>query len=421
MWDPYSEFDRAAITNGMSVYSTKWAKREWVAVGFVVHSGANQDPKGKYGLAHFVEHIASRMPSTPKQSFLAKVAPVGTQVSFGSTTHLDTAFSFFSSTNQDELCYTLRFFAEMLLGNKPTPQAIEQERDIIAMEYRDRHPTSKSLEMMEREKQIVFVNRGLARAGERPLGNLESIGSISTQDVAAFRQRHYSPKNISVVSVGGLSCDAIARLLSRTGFDADLGGKRNPPAKQIRTIRPPKENEYTYKVPFSPDHPQDSIAGSYGTIALFPGTTPPPLLWILSAVLSTNINQDIREQRGWTYQVETTTRFNGKTYEFAASIANLSPNGITQIREIVDHRIATLPEQHASFDRAKAAIISRKKLADLSGCDVMNKAMADLARYHRIRTVEEEITDAEKVSFDDFLAAIKWLRPEMRWTKLGTT
>jgi len=45
MWDPYAEFESATLPNGLKVYAAHWAERPWQAIGFVIHSGAEQDPR----------------------------------------------------------------------------------------------------------------------------------------------------------------------------------------------------------------------------------------------------------------------------------------------------------------------------------------------------------------------------------------
>ena len=60
MYDPYADFEKATLPNGLQVYAAYWPDRPWQYVGFVLHSGANTDPEDLPGVAHFVEHLVSR-------------------------------------------------------------------------------------------------------------------------------------------------------------------------------------------------------------------------------------------------------------------------------------------------------------------------------------------------------------------------
>ena len=56
MWDPYAELQRFQLSNGLSVYLGTW-NRPWLKAAMMVHSGAREDPEGKEGTAHFLEHL----------------------------------------------------------------------------------------------------------------------------------------------------------------------------------------------------------------------------------------------------------------------------------------------------------------------------------------------------------------------------
>lgn len=59
MYDPYADFKKTVLPNGLEVHSQFW-ERPWIGVEIVVHSGAREDPVEMPGLAHFVEHAVSK-------------------------------------------------------------------------------------------------------------------------------------------------------------------------------------------------------------------------------------------------------------------------------------------------------------------------------------------------------------------------
>ena len=60
MYDPYADFTKHTLPNGLGVHTVFWENRPWVIMEFVVHSGGREDSPRKSGLAHYTEHVVSK-------------------------------------------------------------------------------------------------------------------------------------------------------------------------------------------------------------------------------------------------------------------------------------------------------------------------------------------------------------------------
>ncbi|MDP3954496.1 MAG: insulinase family protein [bacterium] len=92
MWDPYAEIKHAKLPNGLSVYLGTW-DRPWVKMKMVVHAGAKDDPEGKDGVAHFVEHLVNNnIDGCTKEQVKGYLDEIGGSANFGSTSYEATSY-----------------------------------------------------------------------------------------------------------------------------------------------------------------------------------------------------------------------------------------------------------------------------------------------------------------------------------------
>jgi len=173
MWDPYAEFESAALPNGLTVYAAHWPGRSWEAMGFMIHSGAEQDPIGLEGLAHFVEHLVSCNAKIPPQLLRAFFEGRGGSADLGMTSYFYTRYRFFAPTNREFLKKALSNFGHMLFLAK-LENFVERQREIIIAEFNRRYPAKLALDLTLRERRALFSGDRIERF-VRALGTPESV------------------------------------------------------------------------------------------------------------------------------------------------------------------------------------------------------------------------------------------------------
>jgi len=132
MWDPYVDFKTTVLGNGLTVYQKVLPHLPFVTVGLLVHTGAMNDPAGKEGLAHFVEHVVSSNSGMNSQEIDDFFSECGGGVNLGSTSHQGISFNFVLPNEACLLHKSFNIFRKLLLtGNITDESGINDERKLF--------------------------------------------------------------------------------------------------------------------------------------------------------------------------------------------------------------------------------------------------------------------------------------------------
>ncbi|MBI5816885.1 MAG: insulinase family protein [Candidatus Yonathbacteria bacterium] len=156
MWDPYAEFETAVLPNGLTVHAAHWSGRPWEAMGFLVHTGAEHDPIGLEGLAHFVEHMVSKNASIPYKDIKTFFVGSGGSVDLGTTGYPYTHYRFFVPADKNILAGAFSIFGHMLLSAK-LERFIERERQVIVGEFHRRYPVKFKFDLDMRKRKMLHA------------------------------------------------------------------------------------------------------------------------------------------------------------------------------------------------------------------------------------------------------------------------
>lgn len=196
------------LANGLRVVLVRDPRATEVQVTTRYRVGAADDPGGREGIAHLVEHLMHQQ-------------VMGTQTLFA---QLESSTTFFNAfTSFDATTYVARAEParlEKLLAIEGvrmgfrcttiTEPVFARERDVVLNEVRQRD--------QETELQAA-LHRGLFPEGHpyrRPIGGtLESVGAITFADACAFADAHYAPNNAALVISGDLEPQAVATALGK--------------------------------------------------------------------------------------------------------------------------------------------------------------------------------------------------------------
>ena len=190
---PYSH----TLLNGLRVVCVEMPHLHAAELAVYLKVGGRNDPPGKSGLSHFLEHMLFR----------------GTE-DFSSSLEIENAFEAIggapnAATDAESTCYYSRIhpghirrgmeiFASMLL--RPTLAGIEIEKRIITEEAReDLNEQGQEINPDTIVSRLLWPKHPL---GMPTIGTLESISGICREDLAAHLQAYYRP-NSAVVVVSG--------------------------------------------------------------------------------------------------------------------------------------------------------------------------------------------------------------------------
>jgi insulinase (Peptidase family M16) len=135
----YEGFTSTTLPNGLTVY-VQPRKVSWVYVGIVVHAGAKEDPPGRQGLAHLVEHLVSEnIEGLPFPMLERRFQALGATAHFGMTSYLRTWYDFHLPAHEPAVREALTLVGTMLLQGRLT-RKIEEEKTVILCEYHIDYP-----------------------------------------------------------------------------------------------------------------------------------------------------------------------------------------------------------------------------------------------------------------------------------------
>ncbi len=186
------------LANGLRVVLAENRRAPVAAHYLYVAAGAGDDPAGRSGVAHFLEHMAFKgSPAVPSGAFSRTVANEGGQ---------DNAFTsrdvtgYFQIVEASRLPLMMRMEADRLGGVLMPAGEVEPERGVILEERRSRVVANPRARFMEAFDAAMW---GPQHWRGRPLiGWEDEIRAISRQDMLDFNARHYGPGNCILVVAG---------------------------------------------------------------------------------------------------------------------------------------------------------------------------------------------------------------------------
>jgi zinc protease len=179
--------------------------------------GSREDPQGRAGLAHLVEHLMFQTRPDGQQTAPIFQTIIDIAVSFNAFTELD-ATHYFNTVRADDLDAMIKieamrmYYAADLPGTKDLPafgcstlneSEFERERDVVRNEIR---AGSKPEEYVGQLVQAAMYPPGHAYSRETG-GNDVQIASASLQDACTFMKNYYAPERATVLIAGNIDVD----------------------------------------------------------------------------------------------------------------------------------------------------------------------------------------------------------------------
>lgn len=249
-----------------------------VSLLMVVDHGAGDDPEGKNGTAHFVEHTWFRSVHDGLPPIMTLIQDLGTQ--FNATTRPDTT-DYRTVASSEFLPLLLRLESKRL--TEPyvgmTEEQVETEREVVRNEWRRRNEQSSSL-AFDYLLKSVFPEGHPYHSRETN----ESLDNIDLQTLQTYFDEHYTPDKASLIVIGDFDIEDSLNLLL-TNLDPEVIHPDLTAEHIIRFARPGIENpdpdnlshwSYTAVNPANPDEPLPLVEGFPARVPRETAPLPPP-------------------------------------------------------------------------------------------------------------------------------------------------
>ncbi len=227
--------EKFTLSNGLTVVVMPNNRIPVVTHLLVVKSGAADDPYGKSGLAHYLEHLmfagTKNFPEGVYENSVARVG--GTQNA--STTRDYTLY--YATVPRDQLPMVMTMEADRLTHFVADAPRAARELKVITEERNLRIDTNPAAQMMEQLDALTFLNHPYHQP---VIGWAEDMATFTLADAQAFFEAHYRASNMVLVVAGDITAREVRRYAQRyygglaAGDVAPRAWPKEPPVRLTR-------------------------------------------------------------------------------------------------------------------------------------------------------------------------------------------
>jgi predicted Zn-dependent peptidase len=285
---------KQTLSNGLPVWIVEMHEVPVVDVSVVVRSGAGADPAGRFGAAHYTAAMLDEGAGARMALELADaIEYLGASLSTSST--FDASFVRLHSL-VSTLDAALPILGDVVL--RPTfPQAemdrLRSERLTSLLQVRDNPAQLAS------NAYVRLLYGAAHRYGTPVMGTETTNKAMTVDDLRQFHAAHYRPQNAHLLVVGDVTAASVLPALEKVFGGWKGGGAVPRPA--LPPAAPPQARQ-VYLVD-KPGAPQSQIR--VATIGVQRRTPDYFVIDVMNTILggsfSSRLNQNLREEHGYSY------------------------------------------------------------------------------------------------------------------------
>lgn len=228
--DLVAGIEARTLDNGLRVVAIPDRRAPVVTHMLWVHAGAADEPPGKSGIAHYLEHLLFKgTPNVPMGEYSGLIAANGGQENAFTTQDVT---AYFQRIPPDILPTVMAYEADRLVNLVLTDEMILTEREVIREERESRVGQSPGAELGEAANAALFLNHPY---GTPVIGWPKEIDSLTAEDASAFYERFYRPDNATLVVAGDVEPNEVFRLAEETYGRIEVEG---PSPERVRPSEP---------------------------------------------------------------------------------------------------------------------------------------------------------------------------------------
>jgi len=375
----------------------------------VVNAGSRDEEPGKYGVAHFIEHLLFKQ--TEKRStrqILNHLEAVGGDLNAYTTKEYTCVHA---SVLHPHLGRALDLFEDIVFHSTFPKTEMEKEKGVIADEMAS-YQDSPEEAIMDDYEDIVFKNSGL---GHNILGLEAELMAFSQDDIRDFIARNYHTGEIVIGITGDYDLKTVEKWL-RKYFEPVR--KQDPPReRQSVPVNPPEHLERAK--PINQVHYMLG-AQAYG---IFDNRKNALLLLnnMLGGMGMTSIlNLSVREKHGIAYTIESNYALYSDTGLFSIYLGTDAEKA-EKAKKLVFRELEKLKERGFSetqLRKAKNKFKGQIALAEENRLGMIIAAAKNIMDYGRVIGLEEVFALIDAVSTREMLTAARDIFDEKKLISL---
>lgn len=396
-FDPY-KFDVTRIDN-VDVYHKKLPWSPCIHINIVFKTGAFNDPRGKEGLSHFLEHmIFDGSPMLPDKKSIKEWSKINALNTWN-------AWTGFYQTNYHLRCLPEKYetvingMKDMIFSPFLKIEDVEHERKVITQEAWGRFQNEKFLRYSKDVIKNIYHGHPHEHISS-PLGWPETINLITREDIQNWHKEKYVKGNFYVVIVGNIN-DKHVKLLEK--FFKDLPFGKTKKQKKV-SVQKPLENRWVKKA----DEIGEVKEQVEITISRSSDVISEKMRWVDSAfrrVLYDLLFEKLRLEKSICYGVKVIT---SSYWDHTETFINLKTEE-KNIEMVEKEFWNTLDEIRKGLHKNRYTLIKnlgidQVKSEEISSENVEGYGVSFVHRYDgKIPTKQEILKNMEKVTYKDIV------------------
>jgi zinc protease len=198
---------RFTLPNGLDVVVIEDHRAPVVVQMIWYRVGAADEPPGRSGIAHFLEHLMFKGTDTigPNQFSAIVEAQGGDDNAFTSWDYT----AYFQRISADRLELVMEMEADRMQNLRLLPEDVDTERQVILEERAQRTDSSPGSLLSEQMRAAQFQNHPYAIP---IIGWRHEMEQLSREDALAFYEDFYAPNNATLIVAGDVTPDQVRAL-----------------------------------------------------------------------------------------------------------------------------------------------------------------------------------------------------------------
>ncbi|GGD19771.1 M16 family metallopeptidase [Sinisalibacter lacisalsi] len=223
------------LDNGMQVVVVEDHRAPAVVHKVWYRIGSADEPPGKSGIAHFLEHLMFKGTQSLDPGELSRVVEAN-----GGSDNAFTSFdytAYFQRVAADRLGLMMEMEADRMRNLVLSPEEVATERDVILEERATRIDNDPNALFREDLRAALYRNHPY---GIPIIGWRHEMAGLSRDDALEFYRRFYAPNNAILIVAGDVSPDEVRALAERHYGGLEPSEGLSP---RVRPQEPPSRAE----------------------------------------------------------------------------------------------------------------------------------------------------------------------------------
>lgn len=266
--------------------------------GFGIHSGSRDDPEELPGLAHFVEHTIFKGTIHRRADHIRnRMEVVGGSID-AYTTKDETVV--YTVGPRGEVSRAVELLGDLIRHSTFPDKELEPERGVVRDEI-NLYQDTPSDRIFDEWDERFFRDRSLAHP---ILGDTRSLDRMRREDLLSYAERTFRPERLLFFVMGQVTPKRFEELCRR--YLSEPFSSEVTPSTRAELSLPIALVDESPHIVHSRTHQAHTLLGGLGATYNDPDRAAQNLLLQLLAGdgMNTLLNVELRERRGWVYNVE---------------------------------------------------------------------------------------------------------------------